>query len=79
MTVNVLIPTFFDGKIMWPPSNRPISTTLVEEAIDSSNFDAIFVAPSILEELTQSPESIKRLEKLDIVAFGGGGSNDVAI
>jgi hypothetical protein len=47
---------------------------LVDEMLDAANFDAVFLAPSILEELVQSPSSLSKLEKLHAVAFGGGTS-----
>lgn len=42
--------------------------------LDAANFDAVFLAPSVLEELVQSPSSLSKLEKLHAVAFGGGTS-----
>lgn len=42
--------------------------------LEATELDMAFIAPSILEELTKSPSSKARLEKLTAVAFGGGKS-----
>jgi hypothetical protein len=72
IAASLLCALFINASVVWAPSNRPMSASLVEEILDSFPVEAIFVAPSILEELSQSSESLERLSKLDGVNFGGG-------
>jgi hypothetical protein len=43
--------------------------------LDRIDMDMISVAPSVLEELVESPSSRKKLEKLEAVAYAGGMCN----
>lgn len=63
---------FYDSISIWPPANRPLSAPLVEEMLDAIDIDVLFCAPSILEDLSQSPESVSKLSKLKAAHFGGG-------
>jgi len=47
---------------------------LVDEMLDNANFNAIFLAPLVLEKLVQAPSSLSKLEKLHAVAFDSGTS-----
>lgn len=44
----------------------------MEQMLDSIQIDHVFAAPSILEDLTQSPDAVEKLSKLEAVHFGGG-------
>ncbi|KAL8948969.1 MAG: hypothetical protein Q9222_004891, partial [Ikaeria aurantiellina] len=57
---------------VWPPAGRPISLDLFEDAVDNISLDGCLVPPSVLEEVSQSQDSLERLRKLKHVGFGGG-------
>jgi hypothetical protein len=61
-----------EGVSIWHPANRPLSASLVEEMLDSIQIDLLFVAPSILEDMSQFPDAVAKLSKLQAVHFGGG-------
>lgn len=58
--------------IVWPPAGRPVSTDMIDELLDNVNVDACFLAPSVLEDISQSETSLEKLRKLKYVEFGGG-------
>lgn len=66
------IPLYYTQTIIWPPAGRPISIDIVENVLDNVKVDACFLAPSVLEELSQSPSSLEKLRRLKFVEFGGG-------
>ncbi|CAL3963137.1 unnamed protein product [Diplocarpon coronariae] len=69
--VGLLMPLWYEVATVWAPSNRPLSTVLVEEVLGATQVDVLFSAPSILEDMIQSPESFEKLKKLYAVGFGG--------
>lgn len=74
LSIGLTLALFYNTTTVWAPGDRPISASLVDEYLDSVNLDIFYAAPSVLEELAQSPESMKNLVKLDAVGFGGGKS-----
>ena len=60
--------------MVWPPPGRPVSANLIDELLDKVALDAIFVAPSTLEELSQSQASLEKLKRLKYALFAGGES-----
>ncbi|KAK4233215.1 hypothetical protein C8A03DRAFT_39096 [Achaetomium macrosporum] len=52
--------------------DRPLSAEMVEEYVKYAGVDAIILPPAILEEVSQSEQSIRALAKLSYVGFGGG-------
>ncbi|KUJ07624.1 acetyl-CoA synthetase-like protein [Mollisia scopiformis] len=67
----LLAPLWFNMITVWQPSNRPLSAVLVDEVLDASNADMIYLAPSIIEDMVQSPASLQRLERLAVIGYGG--------
>lgn len=65
-------PLYYEQTVIWSPPNRPMSVELVEEALDNVSMDILFVAPSILEEMSQSQASLEKLRKVKSVETGGG-------
>ena len=49
-----------------------MSSELVDDLLDNVSLDFAFLAPSILEDISQSESSLERLRKLKAVATGGG-------
>ena len=45
---------------------------MIDELLDNVNVDACFLAPSVLEDISQSETSLEKLRKLKYVEFGGG-------
>ena len=65
-------PLYYNQTIIWPPSNRPMSSELIDDLLDNVSVDVVLLAPSILEEMSQSQSSLKKLRKLKAAAMGGG-------
>lgn len=59
---------------VYPPAEKPISAGLIDEVLGVSGADMIYAAPSILEEMALVPESLRKLERLKGVAYGGGNT-----
>lgn len=68
----LVLALYYRHTIIWPPGGRPISTDLVDEVLDNVELDGLFLAPSVLEEVSQSEDSLERLKKVKFVEFGGG-------
>ena len=65
-------PFYYNETVIWPPAARPMSVEVVDDLLDHVALDFLFVAPSLLEELSQSSSSLKRLDKIKGVQTGGG-------
>ena len=63
---------YYKETIIWPPSNRPMSPELIDDLLDNVSVDIALVAPSLLEDISQSQSSLEKLKKLKAVAMGGG-------
>jgi len=63
---------FYDYSIIMIPSGAPLSVPLLEDMMVDSKPDILFVAPSLLEELSESPDGPRLLAKLNGVGFVGG-------
>ena len=69
----LVLPLYYQQTVIWPPGGRPISTDMVDELLDNNiEIDGLFLAPSVLEELSQSEGSLEKLKKVKCVEFGGG-------
>ena len=66
------VPLCFTETVVWPPADRPISSELVEEVLDNVRVETCYLAPSLLEEMSQSQASLEKLAKFKHVKFGGG-------
>ncbi|KAI0532943.1 hypothetical protein GGR58DRAFT_517325 [Xylaria digitata] len=51
---------------------KPLSADLVIECLENVDFEATFLPPSILEDISHSEEFVHKLSRLDMVFFGGG-------
>ena len=63
---------YYNETIIWPPSNRPMSPELIDDLLDNVSVDFVLLAPSILEDISQSQSSLEKLRKLKAAATGGG-------
>ena len=69
---SLVIALYYHQTIVWPPAGRPVSVDLVDDLLDNVKVDGCFLAPSVLEELSQSETSLEKLRKINFVEFGGG-------
>lgn len=63
---------YYNETIIWPPPGRPMSVEVVDDLLDNVSLDVCFVAPTTLEEISQSQSSLERLKKVKYAKFGGG-------
>ena len=47
---------------------------MIDECLDNVEVNGAFLAPSVLEDVSQSESSLERLRKIQFVEFGGGWS-----
>ena len=66
------IALYYNETIIWPPPGRPISVDMIDDLLDNVPLDCCSVAPSILEELSQSQSSLEKLKKVNYAGVGGG-------
>ncbi|KAI0799951.1 hypothetical protein GGR55DRAFT_692576 [Xylaria sp. FL0064] len=52
-------------------AERPLSADLVLECLANVEFQAAFLPPSVLEDISHSEESMSKLSRLDMICFGG--------
>jgi len=69
-----MIPIFAASEcyVVWPPTGRPVNTAMIDEMLDSSKIEVMVVAPSLLEDIVHSPESLDKLSGVERVVTGGG-------
>ncbi|KAI1279702.1 hypothetical protein F5Y07DRAFT_396750 [Xylaria sp. FL0933] len=53
-------------------AERPLSADLVLECLANVKFQAAFLPPSVLEDISHSEESMSKLSRLNMICFGGG-------
>ncbi|KAL8801018.1 MAG: hypothetical protein Q9182_004762 [Xanthomendoza sp. 2 TL-2023] len=70
--LSLLIALYYRQVIIWLPAGRPVSVDLIEDILDNVKVGSCFLSPSILEEMSQSQDSLDRLRRLETVGFGGG-------
>jgi hypothetical protein len=63
---------YWDTPLALGIGERPLSAEMVEGYVKYADSDAIVLPPAILEELSQSEQSVKALAGLSYVGFGGG-------
>jgi hypothetical protein len=72
VAIGILGPIFFDYSIIIPSNSMPVSAALVEDMIDLWMPDTAYVAPSILQDISQHSGGLKKLSQLEAVGFTGG-------
>lgn len=68
----LVLALYYHQTIVWPPAGRPVSTDMIDDCLDNVEIDGCFLAPSVLEDLSQSEGSLGRLRKVKFVEYGGG-------
>lgn len=72
MFISLVLMYYWDQVIALAPSDRPVSMDLVLDCIRHCGCQSVLLPPALLEDISQSPETIEPLTKLDHVVFGGG-------
>ncbi|RDW63569.1 hypothetical protein BP6252_11114 [Coleophoma cylindrospora] len=65
-------PVCFNAHFVWAPAARPFNAALVDEMLEVVDANICFLPPSIINELARSASSRAKLEKLEVLGFGGG-------
>ena len=68
----LILPLYYRQTVIWPPVGRPVSTDMIDECLDNVEVNGCFLAPSVLEEISQLESSLEKLRKVQFVEFGGG-------
>ena len=71
--VAVFFSTFYDS-LSLGIGTRPITADLMHQCLQHSGADAVFMPPSVVDDMALVPEYIETLKKLKFVAWGGGRS-----
>ncbi|KAF2095550.1 acetyl-CoA synthetase-like protein [Rhizodiscina lignyota] len=67
----LLWPLFYGTTVVLGPE-RPVTLDIMKEVIIHSKVDAVFTAPSIVQDISQDEEFLKILENVNAIAYGGG-------
>ncbi|KAG7284581.1 hypothetical protein NEMBOFW57_010959 [Staphylotrichum longicolle] len=70
--ISLLMIHYWDVPACFGIGDRPLSVDMVEAYLKYADVDAIILPPALLEDLSQSQDSIAALKKLAYVGFGGG-------
>jgi hypothetical protein len=72
--ISLIIPLLSvdDCEIIFPPPGRPVSAVTIDEVLDCLEIDLLATAPSILEDVAQSQESLLKMKRVPRVVIGGG-------
>ena len=63
---------YYNETIVWPPPGRPMSVEVVDDLLDNVSLDVCFLAPTTLEEISQSQSSLEKFKNSKYTRFGGG-------
>lgn len=64
---------------IWLPAGKPINTITIDEFLDSTTVELMVLAPSLLEEIAQLPESFAKLVNVERIITGGGRDTFAAL
>ena len=79
MMFGLVYPIYSEFSIYWPPADRPMSVEVVENFLEHVKVDTCSVPPSILGEISESEQSLKKLRGLEYVCFSGGNSSKTCV
>lgn len=71
---SLIVALYFEETTVWPPPGRPVSADLIDDLLENTSVDLVFLAPSTLEELSQSQISLERLKRIKYAQYAGGQS-----
>ena len=63
---------YFGTTVVFPPSDRPLSATVIDEILDYGNLTAIWSSPWVLEEVTKTPTTLEKLSKISLYIASTG-------
>ena len=73
LTGALVVPIFSEaGAPVLGPAHRPATGALVHEIMQQHHLKALFVPPSIVEQLLQEPGGQENFQKLEWIAYTGG-------
>ncbi|KZF24690.1 L-aminoadipate-semialdehyde dehydrogenase [Xylona heveae TC161] len=58
--------------LIYGPPGRPVNADMTAALVRNSKPNGIFVAPSILEDMSKTPEFLDALGEIDFISYGGG-------
>ncbi|OIW22562.1 acetyl-CoA synthetase-like protein [Coniochaeta ligniaria NRRL 30616] len=67
----LLWPLFFGTTVIFGPE-RPVALDVMRTVIASAGPDAVFTAPSLVEEISKDPDFLILLDNVNAIAYGGG-------
>ncbi len=70
--ITMTLDLYWDVPVAFGIGDRPLSADIIEESLKHADVNAVVLPPAILEELSQSEESMRLLSRLSYVGFGGG-------
>ena len=76
--MGLVLNLWWDMTPVFPPPSAFPSIDMVTKIIDAVPMDVALIAPSLLEEMSESEETMKRLEKVPWVMYGGGKKRSLA-
>lgn len=65
-------PLFYGTTVILGPASRPVSLYLMKQVISHAKPDAVFTAPSLVEDISKDPEFLQLLHTVRAIAYGGG-------
>jgi thioester reductase-like protein len=76
--VSLLMVHYWDLPVALGIGDRPLSSDMAVQCLKYADVDSVLLPPAILEELSQSKESVDVLKDLAYVTFGGGNLTEDA-
>lgn len=73
--LSLLMVHYWDVPVALGIGDRPLTADMAVESLQYADVNSIVLPPAVLEELSQSQDSIDALSRLSYVGFGGGKSN----
>ncbi|KAI0096933.1 male sterility protein-domain-containing protein [Nemania sp. FL0031] len=68
----LFMPVYFGSTVVYGPATRPLTSDIAVTGIVSGRIAGGFYPPSVLDDLSKSTSSLKKLRILEFVAYGGG-------
>lgn len=72
MVFNFALPFFYEVSIVLGPPMVPVNLELIHSILDHTDVDVTLLAPSTLEDMSRSPDSLERMAKTKVTFYGGG-------
>ncbi|KAI9818373.1 MAG: putative NRPS-like protein biosynthetic cluster [Pycnora praestabilis] len=66
------LPVFGNSTVVLPPPEKPASGELLNQIMERTDLRALYVPPTVVEQLLQEPGGLEKAAKLDFVLSTGG-------